>query len=281
MRFLIRPTAIWGVAREVKTATEEVTPLIVAGAPETAGRLVEALGRGAHPGAVRDLSRSELSRYDLEGAKVLAYAIEGATRTEADERTLRLADRQDVEVVCVLVREEPETIVDVPFVLATDVISVAPGEELPVERIAERIAAQIGDDGYLLASRAPVLRRPICEQIVRRFARQNGFLAAAIFIPGADFPVLTLNQIRMVLRIAAAHGQEIDARRGVELLSVLGAGLGLREVARSAVGVVPGLGWAVQGGVALVGTRALGEAAVAYFESGLPDRIENVVRSRS
>jgi hypothetical protein len=32
-----------------------------------------------------------------------------------------------------------------------------------------------------------------------------------VFIPGVDFPVLTLNQLRLVLRIAAAHEEEIDA----------------------------------------------------------------------
>jgi uncharacterized protein (DUF697 family) len=273
--------AIWAVAREIKTATEEVMPLVVAGAPDTARKLVEAVGAGAEPGTVRDCSGRELTRYDVEGANVLVYAVEGENAFEGDERALRLADRHDAEVVCVLVREGPDEVVDVPFVLATDVVAFAPGEDLPLERIGERIAAHVGDDGYRLASRVPALRSAICEHIVRQFSRQNGFLAVAIFVPGADFPVLTLNQMRMVLRIAAAHGQEIDARRALELLPVLGAGLGMREIARTAVGAVPALGWAVQGSIALAGTRALGAAAVAYFESGIPDRLESAVRSRS
>ena len=265
--------------RELRAATGDFAPVLVAGAPETAGRIVEALSQGAEAGAVRDLSGRELGRYDVGGADVLVYAVEGAVGEE-DLAALRLADRHHVEVVCVLVGERRGKI-DVPHVLATDIVTIAPGEVLPVERIVERIAERVGDDGYKIASRIPVLRRAICEQIVRGFARQNGILAAAIFIPGADFPVLTLNQIRMVMRIAAAHNEDIGMKRGFELLSIVGAGLGMRAVAHNAIGVIPILGWAVQGGIALAGTRALGEAAIAYFQAGVPGRLEHAVRSRS
>jgi uncharacterized protein (DUF697 family) len=281
VRFPIRPLAIWGIAREIRTATEDVEPLVVAGAPETARRLIEALGTDAQPAFLLDLSGREPTREEVVGANVLIYAIEGEDPTEEDVSVLRLADRHDVDPVSVHVRERPKEARDIPYVLATDVVAVAPGEELPIERITRRIAARVGDDGYLVAARVPALRRPICEHIVRHFARQNGVLAAAIFIPGADFPVLMLNQIRMVLRIAAAHGEEIGARRALELLPLLGAGLGMREVARQAVGFIPVLGWAIQGGIALAGTRALGEAAIVYFDALTSRRPENAVRSRS
>ncbi len=49
-------------------------------------------------------------------------------------------------------------------------------------------------------------------------------LGVAIFIPGRGLPVLTLNQIRMVLRIAAAHGEALDKERAVEILTVVAAG---------------------------------------------------------
>jgi uncharacterized protein (DUF697 family) len=161
------------------------------------------------------------------------------------------------------------------------VIQVAPGEPLPVEEIAERVAERAGDTAHLLAARIPALREPVVEKLVKGFAVQNGVLGVAIFIPGADFPVLTLNQIRMVLRIAAAHGEELDKDRIFEILSVVAAGLGFRTVARQLAGVVPGLGWAVKGGVAYGGTIALGEAASKYFAAGGTKAIERSVRSRS
>jgi uncharacterized protein (DUF697 family) len=92
-----------------------------------------------------------------------------------------------------------------------------------------------------------------------------------VFVPGADLPVLALNQVRMLLRIEQAYGLEVDLReRAPELLATVGAGLGLRAVARQLLGVVPVAGWAVKGAVAYAGTRALGEAAVRRLEVRAP-----------
>jgi uncharacterized protein (DUF697 family) len=280
-RLPIKPTAILNVVKEIKAATDEFRPVVVAGSAEHAGTLRTELIRGGDPQAVRDLSGRELTRYDLEGAQTLVYVIAGASVVAEDETALRLADRSDAEIVCVLVGEHAEEAVDVPYVLATDVVSAPPGEPLPVEEVVERIAQRAGHSGYVLASKLPVVRRPICEDIVRGFSRQNGILGAAIFIPGADLPVLTLNQIRMVLHIAAAYGEKVDRERALELVPVVAAGFGLRAVARELMGLVPFAGWAVKGGIAFTGTRALGEAAIAYFERGGARRIAESVRSRS
>jgi uncharacterized protein (DUF697 family) len=105
----------------------------------------------------------------------------------------------------------------------------------------------------------------VCEELIDDFSRKNGILGVAIFVPGADLPVLTLNQLRLVLRIAAAHGVEIDQQRLPEVLGTIAAGYGFRAVARQALGALPVAGWAVKGAVAYAGTRALGEAAVRYF----------------
>jgi uncharacterized protein (DUF697 family) len=51
------------------------------------------------------------------------------------------------------------------------------------------------------------------------------------------------------------------------LLGVVGAGFGLRTVARELLVFVPFAGWAAKGAVAYAGTKAIGEAARRYFES--------------
>ena len=255
--------------REVRSQASDFRPLLLAGAPERVAELKEALVRGGDPTAIRDLSGHELTDYDLEGAEAIVYVVDGETASPADEAAFRLADRKSVDVVCILVTPTgalPST--DLPFVPATEVIPVLPTEAPPVERVAERLAALAEDTNYVLAAKLPAVRKAICDGIVRRFARQNGILGAAIFIPGADLPALTVNQIRMVLRIAAAHGQEIDRDRAVELLAVLGAGFGFRALARELAGFVPGPGWALKGGIAYAGTKTLGEAAIRYFEAG-------------
>lgn len=277
----LSPTSVWRVVKELRVAADDFTPLLVAGAPGPAQAARDALIEGGDPSAVRDLTGSPPSAYDLEGAEVLVYAVEGAAPSEQDEKTLRLAGRKGVEVVALLTDVPAGEQPSVPFVLDTDVVAVAPGEALPVETIAERVAERADERAHAYAARLPVLRPAVVEAIVKKFSVQNGVLGAAIFIPGADFPVLTLNQIRMVLGIAAAHGEEIDRERAIEVLSVVAAGLGLRTIARQLVGVVPGFGWAVKGGIAFVATRALGEAAEAYFAAGGTRGLAESVRSRS
>jgi uncharacterized protein (DUF697 family) len=267
-RLPLHPGAVWGIVKEVKAVAEDFRPLLVGGAPAPARKLREALVAGGDEQAVRDVSGREPTSYDLEGGALLVWCVEGDRPSAADENAFRLADRKDVDVLCILAGAGAGAVEDIPYVLATDVIRLAPGAEIPLDVVAERIAERADEKGYSLAAKLPVLRPAVCEAIVRRFSRQNGILGAAIFIPGADFPVLTLNQVRMVFRIAAAYGEEIDRERAVELLAVLGAGLGFRAVARQALGVVPLAGWAVKGGIAYAATRALGEAAIAYFEHG-------------
>jgi uncharacterized protein (DUF697 family) len=277
-RLPVKPLVVYNLVKEIRTAVEDFRPLLVAGVSETAGKVVAALVAGGDSQAVRNLSGGTPTAYDIEGAEVLVYVIEGDSATSEDERILRLADRHNVGIVSLLVTATAAP-PDVPYVLATDVIIARPGQELPLERIAERIAERVGEKGYVLAAKLPVIRNAVCEQIVRSFARTNGILGAAIFIPGADLPVLTLNQIRMVLRLAAAYGEEIDRERAVELLAVVGAGLGFRALARQALTFVPGPGWAIKGSVAFAATLTLGQAAIAYFESGGQKRVRQSLGS--
>lgn len=275
----LNPTAVLGVVKELRVTDADLRPLLVGGAPERAKEIHDALGKGAEPGAIRILAAP--TAYDFEGANVLVYAVDGAVPGEEDEKAFQLASRKGVEIVCVVFGASAEDPPTIPYVLDSDVIPVPPGAPLPLESIAERAGDRAGDSSHHLAARVPVLREAVVQEIIKRFALQNGVLGVAIFIPGADFPVLTLNQIRMVLRIASAHGERLDRERAFEVLSVIAAGLGFRTVARQLVGLVPGLGWAVKGGVAYAATLALGEAADAYFAAGGTRMIERSVRSWS
>jgi uncharacterized protein (DUF697 family) len=248
----LSPFAVWGVFKDLRSAAEDTRPLVVSG--PLAEQLAKELSHGGAPGAVRVGGR-------VEDAAVLVRILAGAPG-EDDERELRAASLVGVPVVAVQTGTET---FDVPYVLATDVVTCAPGAGFPVDEIARVIARRLDDDAIGPAARLPVLRRPVCEALIERFSRQNGVIGVVVFIPGADFPVLTLNQIRLVLRLAAAHGVQLDQSRLPEVLATIGAGLGFRTIARQILGSVPFAGWAVKGGIAYVGTRALGEAAMRYF----------------
>jgi uncharacterized protein (DUF697 family) len=263
----LAPLAVYRLVREVRAAGES-GPLAVGGARELAGVLRRELSRGAAPGAV-------VEGAPPRGAAALVYVLAGEP-SPADEEALREASRARVPAVCVLA--DPRADGRVPYVLATDVVRVPAGSGFPLDEIAAAIAHRLGGESPALAARVPILRRAVCEDLIGRVSRQNAIVGAAVFVPGADLPVLTLNQLRLVLRIAAAHGVQVDADRWPEILGVIGSGLGLRAVARQLLGVVPVAGWAVKGAVAYAGTRALGEAALRYFEragSVTPRRAES------
>jgi uncharacterized protein (DUF697 family) len=281
-RLPIHPGAIYAVVKEFRLAGEDFRPIVLAGAAGSAQELREALVAGGDAEAIRDFTGKELSAYDVEGAGLLLYVVEGKPGS-LDEQVLRKADRKNVETVCVIIGAGVEP-VDVHYVLATNVVQVPEGAPMPVGKIAKLIAERADERAHTWAARLPVLRKPVVEHTIAKFARQNGILGAAIFIPGADMPVLTLNQIRMVFHLAAAYGEEMDRDRAVEVIGVIGAAFGFRALAREALGVVPGVGWAIKGGIAYVGTRALGKAAAAYFEAGVQDKVKEAVgsvRSRS
>lgn len=244
---------IWGLLRELSAGAGDRRPLVVSGA--LAEQLGKELARGAEPGAVHVGGRAQ------DGA-VLVRVLAGAP-TEEDTAELRAAKRAKVPVVAVQTGREE---VDVPYVLATDVVRCEPGRGFPVDEILQAAAARLGEEGTTLAARLPALREPLCRELIESFSRKNGIAAVAIFVPGADFPVLTLNQLRLVLRLAAAHGVEVDQQRAPEVLATIAAGLGFRAVARQVLGAIPVAGWLLKGGIAYVGTRAVGEAAHRYFE---------------
>jgi uncharacterized protein (DUF697 family) len=125
------------------------------------------------------------------------------------------------------------------------------------------------DEDYLvpLAKAYPPFRRAVCEEVIRKNARQNA-VVGALPIPGADMPVMTANQARMVLNIAAAHDEELSLDRARELLGVLAAGFGLRALSRQVVKLIPLGGWAAAAAIGYAGTVAMGRASMLYFEGG-------------
>jgi uncharacterized protein (DUF697 family) len=251
----LSPFTIWGLVKELRTAAQDDRPLVVSG--PLAAQLAKDLGRGGDPRAIRVDGRPD------EGSAFVR--ILGGAPTEEDERVLREANR--ARAATVAVQTSGDEVVDVPYVLPTDIVVCPPGTGFPVEEIAAVLAARLGEAGTGLAGRLPVLRGAVAAGLIERFSRQNGIIGVAVFVPGADFAVLTLNQLRLVLRLASAHGVELDQQRLPEVLATVGAGLGFRAVARRLVAAIPVAGWLVKGGIAYVGTRALGEAAQRYFQA--------------
>lgn len=268
---------LYGAVRDMRDGDQQ--PLLLCGRKEPLDELMAALGGegGAGPDrpaqlfAVRRLRREDAST--LSRASVAVYG--GTILSGLDDDT-----RADLEVMGRVATRKLALLeaLDLPSPAVTaagrirglqpDNILPYRRSRFPVERVLEELAGRAGSSAPWLASQLPGLRPHVIESVIERAARRNAKVSLMIFIPGADMPVLTAVQMRMVLAIGAAHGQKVSPDRAVELLSVLGAGFGFRMVARQALDVIPVAGWALQSAIAYSATKAVGIAANEYFEHG-------------
>ena len=150
------------------------------------------------------------------------------------------------------------------------------------EHIVRALGAWFGErvssKRLALAANFPFVRRAVAEESIKATAFQNGVIGFLAVIPGADMPLMTANQAKMILQIAAAYGAPLGAERIKELAVVVGGGFTLRAIARQLLDFVPGFGWALKATIGYSGTVAMGYAALEYFEeggefSGLADRL--------
>jgi len=265
---------IFGAVKDVRQGTG-TAPLLLCGRKEPLDELMLALGGGSSPAAqlfaVRRLVRDDAAR--LSEAAVVVYGGEVVSGLDAQTRSdLEVIGRASAPKLALL------EALDLPSEAVTEagrVRGVMPSDLLPYRRgrfpatrAMERLADKAGPSGPYLASQLPAFRPHVVERLIERSARTNAKTALIIFVPGADMPILTALQMRMVLGIGACYGEKVSTDRAVELLSVLGAGFGFRAVARELLDFVPVAGWAVKSAIAYSATKALGRAADEYFAHG-------------
>lgn len=136
------------------------------------------------------------------------------------------------------------------------------------DRMGRWIVAVCREKRLAFAISFPFMRRPLARDAVQATSLQNAGIGLVPLIPGADLPIMTLNQAKMVLQIAAAYGHAMDKDRAKELIAVVGGAYLCRTLARELVEFVPVLGFAIRSGIAYGGTAAVGYGVIEYFEGG-------------
>lgn len=136
------------------------------------------------------------------------------------------------------------------------------------DRMGQWIVSAAEGKDLAFAMAFPFVRRPLADDSITATSIQNAAVGFVPFIPGADMPIMTLNQIKMVLQIATAYGQPVDADRAKEILAVLGGAFISRHIVRTCTKFIPVAGWAFSGAMGFAATEAMGRAMVEYFEAG-------------
>lgn len=167
-----------------------------------------------------------------------------------------------------------------------DFILTQPGAQIPSNGfmydvankhgLASSIAEQNSDLELALARRFQFFRKPVTDRIIQRVSRENALFALATALPNVipsfidlpwavgefatDTAFLTMNQVRMALLIAAAHGKPVGYAEQKAQLAVIAAGaFGWRALARELVGKIPlGGGLIPKAAIAFAGTYVVG-----------------------
>ena len=159
-----------------------------------------------------------------------------------------------------------------------------PDDREAVDRLRTEILKRNPDRAPAFGRALPTFRPAAAKQIIDETAMANAQFSIVSNIPtlipivgniaaaGADFIVLTKNQVMMLYKLAAAFGRDLHDQRGIlqEVLPVVGAGLVWRTLARQATTWMPfAAGTIPKLVIAYAGTMAVGRGAEFYYRTGL------------
>jgi uncharacterized protein (DUF697 family) len=159
-----------------------------------------------------------------------------------------------------------------------------PDDRDAVDRLRADIMKRNAERAPAFGRALPAFRAAAAKQVIDETSAANAQFSLVSNIPtilpivgniaaaGADFIVLTKNQVMMLYKLAAVFGRDLRDQRGIlqDVLPVVGAGLIWRTVAREAAALLPfAAGTIPKVAIAYVGTTAVGRAAEFYYRTGL------------
>lgn len=169
--------------------------------------------------------------------------------------------------VCVLC----ESSVEVPFIdrdtpLLGAICSTDAGKLLDD---LSRWVLERTEKGTAFAANFEFMRQAQANRVAANAALTNMATGALVFVPGADFPVMTLAQLAMMLQLSAAYGLKPSPERAYEAAGVVAGGLALRQAARVVGRVAPRTAFISKALIAGLGTYAMGMALSRLYRQGV------------
>lgn len=262
---------LWSVWRELEGRAQHPVLVNLLGAAGSARDDVRAmlLQHSDKPGSLRVADFSGEMPPEADVHLVLVDPLSGLSAPQRD--VLRRMNPRDLLVMLVGAPEgEAESRrreIAASLGLSADRVIVVPGVTQLRAELMGRMLEVFEDYNIPLARQLPFLREEAARREIEATSRQNA-MVGVIPIPGADMPIMTGNQVKMVVRLAAIYDLPMTFDRLKEVLAVLGGAFALRTAGRQVVKLIPGAGWLVGGAMGYVGTRGMGMAAQEYFRRG-------------
>lgn len=125
------------------------------------------------------------------------------------------------------------------------------------------------DKGTAFAACFEFMRSAASDRVIASAVVANALTGALVFVPGADYPVMTLAQIGMLFQLASVYDKPIRLERSYEVAGVALSGLLVRSVSRRLAGKAGYGAFAVKAMCAAAGTFAMGRALAWVYQSDI------------
>ena len=226
-------------------------------------------------GEVGGVDRAAVARAAAEEADLAVLVLDGAAGLHQSDydlyeslRAARVPLVVALNKIDLIKRDLSDVVDDIERKLGTTVIPISAKTGAGVgEQLIPAIVESHPWMTVALGRALPAYRRQLSRLLIGGAVALNAVIAAEP-IPGIDIPLLLASQVRLVLRIAAIHGESLSVRHARELLTTIAGGVALRYLAAQLGKLVPGPGWLIGAAVTGLGTWAIGRVALAYFEGG-------------
>ncbi|MDR1088740.1 MAG: hypothetical protein LBL23_05675 [Coriobacteriales bacterium] len=147
-------------------------------------------------------------------------------------------------------------------------VDVNKPEEALEHDLAAWCVAHLPEFRLSLGTAFVFMRKAIAKDFTRQTSLENAVIAAVFFLPGADLPVLTLNQCKLLYQIAVINEVPLTRERLADVALVVASAFGLRALTRVAVHRFVPVGWLVRGITAFGATLLLGHLGNQLYSSG-------------
>ena len=255
--------------KQVEAARQEpvkVAIFVEIDAPDQLVDVVQAEFHPYSPNATLDIAIVEAgSRLVADSTVDVVIGVVGSGRTGIG-RSLADARERAIPTVAIALAEDSRTVAGSIGAPYRDTLAGLDADELVQDDLGDWLVDRLPGKRLSLAYNFQFMRRAVAVDAVKNTAWQNGVIGVVAFFPGADMPLMTANQAKMAMQIAAAYGETIGLERLKELGVVVGGAFAFRTIARQAAAFVPGFGWAIKGGIGATGTLAMGYGIIEYFE---------------
>ncbi len=202
-----------------------------------------------------------IAREVLDGGPIPAGGLMGDVARLASDSLSKIADAA---------KSIPDTVLGKGARVWEISVEDAPGYPDMLDALADWVMRNAPRIRTVFSRSFPFAKDAKIRHIIRTCSYQNAVTAAIFFIPGADLPIMTTNEIKMLIQLERQYGYVLDKSTIFEIAAIVLTAFMSRTAIRRICKSAPMLSWLVKTIAGYAITCGMGHAMRWYCESGRP-----------